>query len=231
MRLLSSVLSFLIASSFVVLNNNFVYATLGDEFEEAVLQNASPECMKDIEALDDNEYIVCQMNMNDYKMNPKEICNIYNNNCKEYFKDPLLIAPNCRDNEGIKSFGFVQLVRYVGLELSASCILDENGNICPISKAYGSGEELAGMDKDKIFHDNCKSKLCTEGFVEVVKDITKIYKQFGIPLSPEKESGLKNVVKQLKTQKCTSLHETSNAISNIKNKIKLKINFFFINLN
>lgn len=106
--------------------------------------------------------------------NYKEICQpIKTEKCQKVLKDSQSVSPAHKDNPYYSTDNLSTI--------NIICHLNENNELCPISKKYYSFEK-----KNYSKKDTCKSKICTDSIVTYIGNVVKENKLYEIVTDNEK---------------------------------------------
>ncbi|ORX59264.1 hypothetical protein BCR36DRAFT_453923 [Piromyces finnis] len=202
----------------VIISSVFKRDDLGNNGENLLSQ----ECLEeDINSEYSNECMTTIININNYK----EKCLVFKSEkCQTFYNDPDLSKyyPICtKDEQSKKVYNRVVFQSLINNVLS-KCYMDENDELCPLS-LFRITQPNSPIDYPVIINDTCKSKKCTDSFIEYMNKRTLESYSAYEELNPDHKFSYdelnlpKQIISELEFEECKSMHITSNAITIVNN--------------
>jgi len=190
--------------------------------------NVSQECYEeDINSEYSNECMSTMVNISNYK----EKCLIFKSEkCQTFYNDSnsdlSKYYPICTQDEQSKKIYNPIVFQTLINNVKSKCYTDENEELCPLS-LFRITQPNIPIDYSTVIDDTCKSKKCTESFIEYMsKKTLESYSAYEEVNTNHKYSYNdinmpKQIISKLKSNECRSMHATSNAITFKNNDIIL----------
>jgi len=188
--------------------------------EETFKNNLGKECDEEYENSEYNECFPSGITLGNYK----KACSLINSEkCQNYFKDPLSYHPICKNSPVFSELFQPNNIKTLLQSFEIICQTDEKNELCPYS-IYS----ITKTGSDKVLHDQCKSKKCTESLIKVLKELS-IDQLASIESSSftdgsytyDELNSKNTVISKLESDQCKSLHATSGAVT-------IKINYVLL---
>ncbi|OUM57776.1 hypothetical protein PIROE2DRAFT_17127 [Piromyces sp. E2] len=182
--------------------------------------NVSQACLEeDLHSEYSNECMSTQVNINNYK----EKCSTFKSEkCQAFYNDPNLSKyyPICTQDEQSKKIFNPVFFQGLFKNVQSKCYTNESDEeLCPLSlfRITQPNTPIPSY----VVDDTCKSKKCTYLFIDYLNQKIKESTIFEDFYSPDKIDFFKQVVSQLESSECKSMHvTTSNVTSNAVTIIK-----------
>jgi len=173
----------------------------------------SQECLEEeLNSEYSNECMSTMVNISNYK----EKCFIFKSEkCQTFYNDSDLSKyyPICTQDEQSKKIYNRMVFQTLIINVLSKCYTDENDELCPLS-LFRITQPNTPIDYSVVVDDTCKSKKCTESFIEYLsKKTLESYSAFEELDSNHKYSYNdinmpKQIISKLQSNECRSMHNT-----------------------
>jgi len=128
----------------------------------------------------------CTIDLGASDVNYEEICQVYNTKaCQELYNINIYEIPECKSSEESVLTLLDSMLRITAVSLKTLCTKDENNKICPLHNFEAqipADEDISDKEGieliNKALNDTCKSKVCTNAFIEYEKEMRDIQSDY-----------------------------------------------------
>jgi len=192
--------------------------------EHTFMEGLSQECIEEQNNSEHNECLNL-ITVDNYK----QMCSSYKTEkCQNFYKNPLDYFPKCKDVPKIKEIYQPIIMENLKLSYELECQIDEEGNLCPMALSL-----ILQNGGYEVLEDTCKSKICSDSAIKVLKNIN--LDQFSAlenlsstngSFSYNEITSMKKVANFLESDECKykQVKNTNNSKQDTSNASYVKIN-------
>ncbi|ORX72566.1 hypothetical protein BCR32DRAFT_297224 [Anaeromyces robustus] len=189
------------------------------EFDEGTYYNSlSEECIEEDQHSEISNNCMPAITLSNYK---EKCASIKSELCQTFYNDPnpLKYYPICSQSPQYQEYLQPNTLFFFKNFFELDCLTDENDNLCPFSLS-----QITGGDHSGVLENNCKSKKCTESTLKLLKNFNndqfKAYENLSFTsgsFSHEASTITNNLISNMESEECQSMHSNNNTTSIMKN--------------